>query len=185
MSIFKQKKYLKSTKLYRAQSGRGLRRRAGPKKGVAVDSGTPFSLPMTNPVLSCLVLSSGLSFGVPADRSKTVLFMPEKWAWPENCRFSPIFVTRFLAFRCPESGRGLPRGRGGMPHPLPRPPGVLGWRFTSFSCRKIAVFADFRHSFFGCLVPRKWAWPSEGGVADAPPPVGLLGGLCPVRFTGF
>ena len=83
-SIFKQKKYLKSTKLYRAQSGRGLRRRAGPKKGVAGDSGTPFSSPMTIQsclVLSCLVLSSGLSFGVPTDRSKTVLFMPEKWAW--------------------------------------------------------------------------------------------------------
>ena len=135
------------------KNGRGLRRRAGPKKGVAGDSGTPFSLPMTNAVLSCLVLSSGLSFGVPADRSKTVLFMPEKWAWPSKkgaCQggikgarcptpchaplgslggalrlflagkspFSPIFVTRFLAVWCPESGRGLPRGRGGMPRPL-------------------------------------------------------------------
>ena len=41
---------------------------------------------------------------------------------PENRRFSPIFVTRFLAVWCPESGRGLPRGRGGVP----RPPWVLG-----------------------------------------------------------
>ena len=107
--------------------------------------GTPFSSPMINPVLSCLVLSFGLSFGVPADRSKTVLFMPEKWAWPSKkgaCQggikgarcptpchaplgslggdsgpflagkspFFAIFVTRFLAVWCPESGRGLPGG---------------------------------------------------------------------------
>ena len=105
------------------------------------------------PWVSCLVLSLGLSFGVPADRSKTVLFMPEKWVWPSEkgaCQggikgarcpspchaplgslggalrlflagkspFLPIFVTRFLAVWCPESGRGLPRGRGGMPRPL-------------------------------------------------------------------
>ena len=159
-SIFKQKKYLKITKLFRAQSGRGLHRRAGPKRGRG--SGfwhALFITKLTCPVLSCLVLSSGLSFGVPADRSKTVLFMPEKWAWlsekgawqggikgarcPTPCHaplgslggdsgpflagkspFFAIFVTRFLAVWCPESGRGLPGGRGGVPRPPWVPWGV-------------------------------------------------------------
>ena len=42
---FQTEEVLEKYKLYRAQSGRGLRRRAWPKKGVAVDSGTPFSSP--------------------------------------------------------------------------------------------------------------------------------------------
>ena len=148
------------------QSGRGLRRRAGPKKGVAGDSGTPFSLPMTNAVLSCLV------------------FWPLLWRPRRSVKNGP-FHARKVGVAFQKGGVSGRDKRGKVPHPLPRPPGVLGWRFRSFSCRKIAVFADFCHSFFGCLVPRKWAWPSEGGVAGAPPPVGLLGGLCPVRFTGF
>ena len=167
-AIFKQKKYLKSTKLYRAQSGRGLRRRAGPKKGVTWDSGTPFSSPMTNPVLSCLFLSSGLSFGVPADRSKTVLFMPEKWAWPSK---KGACQGGIKGARCPT--------------PCHAPLGSLGGDLGPFLAGKSPFFADFRHSFFGFSVPRQWAWPSEGAWRDAPPPMGPLGGLCPVGFTGF
>ena len=148
------------------QSGRGLRRRAGPKKGVAVDPGTPFSSPMTNPVLSCLV------------------FWPLLWRPRRSVKNGPFHARKVgVAFR--KGGVAGRDRRGKMPHPLPRPPGVLGWRFRSFSRQKIAVFRGFCHSFFGCLVPRKWAWPSERAWRGAPAPVGPLGGLCSVGFTGF
>ena len=131
-SIFKQKKYLKITKLFRAQSGRGLHRRAGPKRGRG--SGFWHALFLTIPVLSCLV------------------FWPLLWRPRRSVKNGP-FHARKVGVAFQKGGVSGRDKRGKVPHPLPRPPGVLGWRFRSFSCRKIAVFADFRHSFFGCLVP--------------------------------
>ena len=130
----------------------------GRKEGVAVDSGTPSS----SLFQSCLVLSSGLSFGVPADRSKTVLFMPEKWAWPSK---KGACQGGIKGARCPT--------------PCHAPLGSLGGDSRLFLARKSPFWPIFRHSFFGCLVPRKWAWPSEGGVAGCPAPRGSSGRSVP------
>ena len=123
------------------------------------------------PWVSCLVLSLGLSFGVPADRSKTVLFMPEKWAWPSE------------KWACQG---GIEGAR--CPTPCHAPPGVLGWRFRSFHAEKSPFFANFRR--FSSLVFWLFGAPKvgvafRGGVAGCPAPRGSSGGSVPGRITGI
>ena len=133
----------------------------GRKEGVAVDSGTPSS----SLFQSCLVLSSGLSFGVPADRSKTVLFMPEKWAWLSE---KGAWQGGIKGARCPT--------------PCHAPLGSLGGDSGPFLAGKSPFFAVFRR--FSSLVFWLFGAPKvgvafRGGLAGAPAPHGSPGGSGP------
>ena len=118
----------------------------------------------SSPVLSCLLAS----FGVPADRSKTVLFMPKKWAWPSK---KGACQGGIKGARCPT--------------PCHAPLGSLGGDSGPFLAGKSPFFAIFVTRFLAVWCPESGRGLPGGAWLGAPPPMGPLGGLGPVGFTGF
>ena len=141
-----------------AGAGAGAAGAGAGATGTGAGTGAAAGACHSNPVLSCLVFWPLL--WRPRRSIKTVLFVPEKWAWPSE---KGAWRGGIEGARCPA--------------PCHAPLGSLGGASGHFLAGKTPFFRRFSSLVFGYFVPRKWAWPSEGGVAGCPAPMGLLGGL--------